>query len=163
MAVEEGSISKQKKQPANCTIPRGVKLGWVAQPIQRGTLDILWSCLLVIFTSIWTLLHINLPASEDRYWPKVARKARWALFALFAPEMVSVSAANQWSSARISVEKMKGLGIDHWTVVHGFFNDSGGFVLCPPDTPPFPSNSRAMHYLVRKKYIVAPVITRDEI
>ena len=147
----------------NCTISPGVKLGWVDQPLRRGTLDILWSCLLVIVTSIWTVLHINLPGPEETYWSGVARKARWALFALFAPELVSVSAASQWYSARTSAEKMKDLGVDHWTVVHGFFSDSGGFLLCPPDLAPFPINTRAMLYLVRKKYITAPSITRDEI
>lgn len=39
--------------------------GWVDQPNYRGTLNIIWSCLLVILTSTWTVLHVNLPAQTD--------------------------------------------------------------------------------------------------
>lgn len=147
----------------NSTLPLTGKVGWVNQVNQRGTFDIFWSCFLIIIASVWTVLHVNLPCDEEGYSRTMARKARWALFALFSPELICLTAGDQWSSAKISVENMHSLHVNHWTKVHGFFADSGGFVLCPPDLEPFPINSRALYYLVRKKYIEAPEISKDEI
>ena len=140
-----------------------MKVGWVEQPDQRGTYDIIWSCLLLLISSTWTVLHINVPAAHETYGDIVSRKARWAVFCLLAPEMVTVLSGLQWKSARDSMQLMSSLNAGVWTVVHGFFADSGGFLLCPPDTPPFPVNSRAIHYLVQQKYISMPAITQAEI
>ncbi|KAI4156040.1 MAG: hypothetical protein L6R39_001156 [Caloplaca ligustica] len=143
-------------QLTNYTVPRDTKFGWVDQPNQRGTIDIIWSCLLVIFTCVWTVLHINIPKQGEGYWAIVFRKCRWAGFAIFAPEFVALAAASQRSSARRSVPEMHAIGVEYWTPIHGFFAESGGFLLTAPDTPPFPVNTRAIHYLVEKKYLTLP-------
>ncbi|KAL8905542.1 MAG: hypothetical protein Q9207_002568 [Kuettlingeria erythrocarpa] len=143
-------------QLTNYTVPRGAKFGWVDQPNQRGTIEIIWSCLLVIFTCVWIVLHINVPKQGEGYWSIFFRKFRWAGFSVFAPEMVTLAAASQRSSARRSVPKMHALGIDYWTPIHGFFAESGGFLLHTPDAPPFPVNTRTVHYLVEKKYLTLP-------
>lgn len=151
-------------QLTNFTATPGVKVEWVEQPGQRGTYDIIWSCLLLLISSTWTVLHINVPADHETYRDIVCRKARWAVFCLLAPEMLTILSGLQWKSARHSVQLMSSLeNAGGWTVVHGFFADSGGFLLCPLDTPPFPVNSRAIHYLVQQKYIAMPAITQAEI
>jgi hypothetical protein len=50
-----------------------------------------------------------------------------------------------------------------WTIVHGFYADSGGFVLCPRDSDPFPVSAKQIHYLVENGYIEIPGITEKEI
>ena len=40
---------------------------------------------------------------------------------------------------------------------------AASYLLCPPDTPPFPVNPRAIHHLVQQKYISMPTITQAEI
>ncbi|PMD52698.1 uncharacterized protein K444DRAFT_668383 [Hyaloscypha bicolor E] len=147
----------------NATIADTSKLGWVRQPNHRGTIDIIWACLLLIFISTWTVLHINLPAPGESYWSIQLRKARWSAFLLYAPEVMTMIAACQRASARTSVENMHALGAKHWTVVHGLFAESGGFVLHSPDMPPFPINNRAIYYLAGKSYIEVPSVTKDEI
>lgn len=140
------------------------KLGWVQTPEGRGTLDILWSCFLVIFTCTWSALHINYSRRGEGYWAVVKRKCRWALLTVYAPEAVTLFAACQWSSARTSKNCMRSInGASHWTLSHGFFSDSGGFYLHSPDFPTFPVNSRAIYYLVRHRYIPVPTLTRDDL
>lgn len=82
---------------------------------------------------------------------------------IFAPEVVAFFAANQWSSARSSIKAMHDLGIAHWTMVHGFYADSGGFILQTPDMPSFPVDTRALQYLIKEKYLELPVIKKDAI
>ena len=147
----------------NCTVAGNDKFGWVNPPNIRGTIDIVYSCILIIFTSTWTVLHINVPAESDSFWTILLRKARWAVFAIYAPEAVTLMAGCQRASAKASVRNMHTIGVNQWTVVHGFFADSGGIILHPPDTPSFPVNSRALVYLVREKYLDAPAITEKDI
>jgi hypothetical protein len=128
-------------------------VGWVDQPNYRGTFDIILSCLLVVLTCSWTVLHINLPARNDRNITIYLRKARWAILAIFAPEVVTLFASCQWSSARSNIDDMHAVGVINWTTVHGFYANSGGFMLHSPDMPPFPINTQAVQYLVKKGYL----------
>ncbi|KAK3996556.1 hypothetical protein QBC44DRAFT_304066 [Cladorrhinum sp. PSN332] len=130
--------------------------GWVDQPDYRGTFDIIFSCLVVVLACIWTVLHLNLPAEDEGQMKIFLRKFRWSVLSIFAPEVVALFALCQWSSARKSVRDMHAAGVADWTVVHGFYADMGGFILHSPDMPPFPVNSRAIHYLVGKNYLVFP-------
>jgi hypothetical protein len=51
--------------------------GWVQGPDTRGTLDIIWSCVAVLVTALWTVLHLNIPGSSDTMRHLLARKFRW--------------------------------------------------------------------------------------
>ena len=142
--------------------PRNFR-GWVDQPNYRGTFDIILSCLFVLLTCTWAVLHVNLPAQTDTFLTTWLRKFRWAVLAVFAPEIVTLFAACQWSSARSSVRSMHELGASHWTIVHGFYADSGGFILHTPDMPPFPVDTRALQYLIENRYLEVPEIKKDDI
>ncbi|KAK4203558.1 hypothetical protein QBC40DRAFT_274517 [Triangularia verruculosa] len=137
--------------------------GWVEQPDYRGTFDIIFSCLVVVLTCTWTVLHLNLPAEDEGQMTIFIRKFRWSVLSIFAPEVVALFASCQWSSARDSVEEMRAAGVTNWTVVHGFYADMGGFILRSPDMPPFPINSRAIQYLVEKNYLTFPKIEERDI
>ncbi|VUC28795.1 unnamed protein product [Clonostachys rosea] len=139
------------------------KYGWVPSPNGRGTLDIIWSCILVLVTCTWTVLHINVPEPDEAFGSKMLRKLRWAVWTIFAPEDVMLAAALHWTSARISKREMNSAGISDWTIAHGFLADSGGFMLRTPDFPPFPVNSRGVLYLVTKNYIEVPTVTKAQI
>ena len=39
--------------------------GWASQPNNRGTLDILWSCLFTVFLCTWVMLFLNLPRLQE--------------------------------------------------------------------------------------------------
>ncbi|KAK0712569.1 hypothetical protein B0T26DRAFT_856727 [Lasiosphaeria miniovina] len=75
---------------------------WVASPETRGTLAILWSCLVTLVACIYTALHLNIP---NRF----LHKAKWTVIALFAPELVLYIALDQFFQARRFLRDMKEL------------------------------------------------------
>ncbi|KAL8947950.1 MAG: hypothetical protein Q9222_005819 [Ikaeria aurantiellina] len=137
--------------------------GWVGQCNQRGTIDIIWNCFSTIFISLWVMLHLNVPASHEGFWTSFFRKTRWLILGAVAPETVLLASGGQWASAKRSLADMQDLGYDCWTLVHGFYADSGGFLLQPIDSSPFPVTARQIHYLVKEKYMSIPKISEKEI
>ncbi|KAI0104266.1 hypothetical protein GGR51DRAFT_229503 [Nemania sp. FL0031] len=139
-------------------------VGWVSTPNGRGTLSIAYSCATVIITAIWTILHLNVPGKAETLRQTLPRKVRWGLFAIFAPDMLTMVAASQWVKARKSVEQMKELSnLGVWTLVHAFYANSGGFILQPKNEIAFPVNAEQIYFLVSHSYIPFPKITEDEI
>lgn len=114
------------------------KEGWVAQPNQRGTIDIIWNCLTTLAICCWVMIHLNVPAKTDNLWSLTLRKARWLMLALLAPELVMLFACGQWASARRSVVDMHRSCYEDWTMTHAFYADSGGFMLQTADCLSFP-------------------------
>ncbi|EXJ59052.1 hypothetical protein A1O7_06483 [Cladophialophora yegresii CBS 114405] len=137
--------------------------GWVHQPNQRGTIDIIWSCLLVLFVCIWTVINLNVPARKDGYWTQVFRKVRWSTLAICAPEILSLFASMQWNGSLQSVREMHEMGDKDWSAVHAFFANSGGFMLESTDQPEFPVRAASIHYLRVNGWIKPPKITKEEI
>ena len=140
-----------------------VMQGWVNSPNQRGTMDIIWSCVTTLAICCWVMLHLNVPAKNDNHWTLFLRKAKWLMFALLSPELVMLFACGQWASAQRSVADMHSLGYQNWTMVHAFYADMGGFWLHPTDCTSFPITAMQVHYLVQKGYLPAPSITKKEI
>lgn len=137
---------------------------WVSQPNQRGTIDILWTCLTTLFICLWIQLHLNVPANHEGFFHQSLRRFRWLLLGGLVPEALLLAAGGQWASAKRSVADMKKLELENtWTLAHGFYADSGGFVLQAPDAQPFPISAKQVHYLVKNGFIAAPDITQKEI
>ncbi|KAG8528955.1 uncharacterized protein KY384_006644 [Bacidia gigantensis] len=139
------------------------KFGWVSQPNQRGTLDIIWSCVITLALCAWAMLHLNVPAKTDSEVKIFLRKVRWMTLTILAPELVMLFASGQWASAKRSVIDVQRLGRHDWTIVHAFYADSGGFVLHSEDVVPFPVTAKQIHYLVEQGHLAAPTITKKEI
>ena len=105
--------------------------GWVQGPDTRGTLDIIWSCIAVLVTALWTVLHLNIPGEKDTLRNLLARKFRWGLVSVLAPDFLTLVAASQWDAAKKSVAKMRELKIvaddnSRWRMEHAFYANSGG-------------------------------------
>ena len=109
------------------------------------------------------MLHLNIPASHDGSWTLFFRKLRWLLMGALAPEALLLSPGGQWASAKQSRADMKALGRKHWTMVRGFYADSGGFVLRPHHTPSFPLSAKQIRFLVERNYIKVPDLSEQEI
>lgn len=146
---------------SNFFIPE--KRGWVDQPDQRGTADIIWSCLSTLFVCVWVMLHLNVPAADDGNWTLFLRRLRWLVLAVLAPELVMLFASGQWASAKRSIVDMRSLNYENWSMVHAFYADSGGFILQARNSKSFPITAKQLYYLVQKQYIQLPSITRNEI
>jgi len=138
-------------------------VGWTPSPNGRGTIDILFENFLALFVCVWSVLHHNLQASHERCCSAFLRKCRWAVLAVTTPEMLTFFAIMQWNAAKISVEEMKGFGVEPWTMVHAFYANAGGFVLETPGFPRFPINATSIHYLCSKGRIKPPDITKESI
>ena len=109
------------------------------------------------------MLHLNVPASDDGFWTLFFRRLRWLLMGALAPETLLLSAGGQWASAKRSLADMTALGHSHWTMAHGFYADSGGFMLHSHDHHPFPVSAKQIHYLIKSNHIPIPSLTEKEI
>lgn len=138
---------------------------WVPSPDTRGTLDILWPCLTTMALCLWSMLHLNLPAKDETARTEFLRRLRWVFLSVLCPELPILFAFAQLSSARQSVEDIKKLPNkpSQWTITHGFYADSGGFVLDVVGSPPFPITAKQILYLLQNKYIDIPAITELDI
>jgi squalene monooxygenase len=139
------------------------RIGWNPQPNERGTIDIIWSCFLVLFVCVWAVMHHNVPIKGEGFWAEFRRKCRWATLAVCAPEMLTLFSVMQWNAANISVKQMRKIGLQDWSAVHAFYANAGGFILHTKDCPAFPINALSVHYLVSNGWIEPPTITRENI
>ncbi|MCJ1446973.1 MAG: hypothetical protein MMC23_007481 [Stictis urceolatum] len=136
--------------------------GWVDQPNFRGTWDILWTCLVTVFISTYTLLCLNVPPRSDSSLEIVFQRICWMCLAIMAPEIVLTYAAGQWSRARQSVEAFRKSGYPQWNMRMAFFADMGGFTLCPQNSISFPLNAKQLHWLVTNDKISYPEVSAEE-
>lgn len=72
-------------------------------------MDILWTCLTTLFLGSWSALFLNLPADKSGRVSFFLNKGRWMIVVLLFPEMITGLSAEQWRSARQSVEDFKKL------------------------------------------------------
>ncbi|ETS85561.1 hypothetical protein PFICI_03586 [Pestalotiopsis fici W106-1] len=63
-------------------------VGWYTAPTERGTLSLVYSCLLTIFACTWTVLHLNVPGHEDSTATRFLRKLKWMAITILLPEFV---------------------------------------------------------------------------
>ncbi|KAL8380912.1 hypothetical protein RB595_005281 [Gaeumannomyces hyphopodioides] len=125
--------------------------GWTSSPTQRGTMQIIWSCLAVLFICSYKCIHLNIPSRDETesgwhsyrnvpYWPKRARrgmllrKLKWMALILIAPDLgVGVAAINREEAKAKLREVNKDLS-ESWkrntpfTLTHAHYAVMGGFV-----------------------------------
>lgn len=63
-------------------------VGWVSGPTERGTLTLVWSCVITIFACTWTVLHLNVPGRHDNSLTVALRKLKWMAINILFPEFV---------------------------------------------------------------------------
>lgn len=63
-------------------------VGWTAGPETRGTLTLVWSCVITIFACTWTVLHLNVPARDEDWFPVLLRKVKWMAINILFPEFI---------------------------------------------------------------------------
>lgn len=130
--------------------------GWTASPNGRGTMSIIWSCVITTFLCCWSVLVINLPGREATRWSSFSRKLHLLGLCAVAPESVVQIALGQWLSAKQATNLFHKSGYSEWTLQHSFFVDMGGLHLRFPNEVSFPINSRQLHYLITKNYVAYP-------
>lgn len=133
------------------------RLGWISSPDGRGTIDIIWGCILTVFLCVWTVLTLNVPAPNTSLWAFTRTKMKWAIIALFGPEWLSAMAGAQWSIARRAMKEFRD-GDIRWTMQQSFFAEMGGVRLKLEDDE-FPVTSKHIFVLVKLNLINLDAIT----
>ena len=137
--------------------------GWTASPNNRGTIDIIWNCVLTTFLCCWSVLVINVPSPGSSSSQVLFRKLLLLGLCALAPEIIFQIALGQWLSAYRSVKLFHDAGYTDWTVSHGFYADMGGLHLETSNWKAFPINAEQLHYLVTQKNIEYPKIRESHI
>lgn len=87
-----------------------IKQGWTPQPDGRGTLDIIWSCVITMSLCSWSILCMNLPAQKESRTQILWRKLALTALGVLCPEIIFELALSQWVSARRSMTDINALG-----------------------------------------------------
>ena len=72
---------------------------FVGTPEIRGTMTILWSCIITLIACLYTALHLNVPG-DTKALPMLREKFKWVIIGLVAPEIVLYLASSQFLEAR---------------------------------------------------------------
>ena len=104
-------------------------MGWTSSPNTRGTIDIIWSCIFVVFLSTWTTLHHNVPPVKKGPVWRLRNKILLMGVGLLAPEYVATIAFTELRTALTVQSHMRNLGYKQWTLAQSFFVAMGGYML----------------------------------
>ncbi|WQF85262.1 hypothetical protein CDEST_10276 [Colletotrichum destructivum] len=77
-----------------------------ASPVVRGSIDIIWTCVVTLGACVYTVLHLNVPAKNERY-AGLNDNLRWVVVAILFLEYVLVIAAFQFREARNLREELQ--------------------------------------------------------
>ncbi|KAK3375716.1 hypothetical protein B0T24DRAFT_205852 [Lasiosphaeria ovina] len=102
--------------------------GWVPGYAYRGTLNILWSCLITLTACVYTVIHLNVPSADESRRRQLLNKVVWAIWAVVCPEMVVYIALSQFRSAKTLVLRLNA-EIERQTGVKGKFTMRDAFFI----------------------------------
>ncbi|KAL9610907.1 MAG: hypothetical protein Q9167_004417 [Letrouitia subvulpina] len=104
-------------------------VGWTSSPNVRGTIDIIWSCIFVVFLSTWTTLHNNVPPVKKGPLWRLRNKALLMGVGLIALEYLATIAFTELRTALTVRSHMKDLGYKEWTLAQSFFVAMSGYMV----------------------------------
>ncbi|KAF5683482.1 oxidoreductase [Fusarium circinatum] len=147
-------------------------VGWQDSSDDRGSLDVLWSCLVTLLLCAWVSTYPNAGSPHDKWYHPLLDKFNLAIITFLGPDFLFGIALGQFSSARLSVKAFKRdshlMRGQKWKLIHGFFVDMGCLHLTAPDYSiadgkSFPIDSKQFHYLVKHGFVEFPDIDKLEI
>ncbi|RPB06329.1 hypothetical protein P167DRAFT_497821 [Morchella conica CCBAS932] len=86
--INDGGIKPIEHEPS-----------YVRSPMGRGTMDLMFTCVITLSLCVWTAIHPNIEA-RDTYMARLRRKALYVVLGLFSPEIVMSQAFHEWREAR---------------------------------------------------------------
>jgi hypothetical protein len=78
----------------------GEAVSWIPNPQGRGTLGIVWPCLITTLLSAWIALHMNVHQTDRPQWRRLLKKLFFIIITIYAPELTLSYAAIQLLHAR---------------------------------------------------------------
>lgn len=180
LAVDSNNATTGQSQP-----PTPGKHGWTSQPNGRGTLDIIWSCVVTMGLCSWSITCLNMPGAKESKYIVLWRKFCMTVLGILCPEIMTATALGQWVRARRLVRifnkadpEMEQTGVqdqqpaatteklpseeshpkEKWTMDMAFFADMGGFRLHTRDYPKgFAIDGKQLHWLIQKRLVQPPI------
>ena len=138
--------------------------GLIDSPNGRGTVDIVWACLITVFLCSWSILCLNLPAHSEGFWHRARRKFYWTLLTVLGPEIIFQLSLGQWLAARRWTKVFRNLGYPRWSMTHSFYAQMGGIHLYSSDaSSSFPINLAQLHWLLQRSYVKLPNVKKKTI
>ncbi|KAI1479912.1 hypothetical protein F4774DRAFT_111073 [Daldinia eschscholtzii] len=123
-------------------------VGWQSNPAQRGTTNIIESCILTIIACTWTIHHPNVPSQKPKtMWGNFLHHLKWMTFTILVPEFILAQALDErlWVSRNWSILKRSNAKFDKhfasqrgpfdltyeencgWSKKHLYYANMGGF------------------------------------
>lgn len=93
-------------------------VGWVNESPGRGTITLLWNCLLTIFLCTWVVIH---PRIDKRKRFRICHKLALSVKTLVAPEFIAVEGAQEWTQARKIMKSCGETGKGNITLGQAFY------------------------------------------
>lgn len=149
--------------PSSTPSSGNITQGWTSSPNGRGTVDILWTCLITMFLCSWSVLCLQIPGEKDTRFDIFWRRCWLTALCALGPEFTLQLSLGQWSAARQSVRDFHAAGFKDWTIKHAFYANAGGFYLYTPDFKPIPMDEKQLLYLIRQGYIEYPSLSTHQI
>lgn len=84
------------------------EVAWHSAPNERGTWDLIVSCVLTLMICVYSALHFNVPIQQSKLRDRNIRRLRWVLLGILAPEVVISSAFAQYLTARWLMNEIRG-------------------------------------------------------
>jgi hypothetical protein len=78
--------------------------GWKTSGTDRGSIDIIWSCIVIIGLCCWVSTYPNVPSVTDQPLHRLIDKLNLACTGLLGPDFLPIIAGGQFANARRSVE-----------------------------------------------------------
>jgi hypothetical protein len=113
---------------ANNTSPWEMVNGWQPEPSStRGTMDIIWTCLVTIFACSWTVTHPSF-SGTDRW--KLRDSKIWScVIAVLAPEFLAFTSFEDHYFIRHHTKAIQKMNKGPWEISQSFFIGMGGVQL----------------------------------
>ncbi|KAH8906164.1 hypothetical protein BR93DRAFT_951775 [Coniochaeta sp. PMI_546] len=122
--------------------------GWKPSDTDRGSIDIIWACIVTIVLCCWVSTHPNVPSLNDKRYLRFVDKFNLACIGLLGADFFVVFAMGQFANARRSVK---------------LFADEPELRNGREWTIGFPVTSEQLFYLVKYGHMEFPSLTREEI
>ncbi|KAF4965154.1 hypothetical protein FSARC_7021 [Fusarium sarcochroum] len=99
LGIVEKQVSKYLKTDNHDALSTIIAPSFVGNPEFRGTMTIIWSCIITLIACLYTALHLNVPG-DTKALPMLREKFKWVVIGLVAPEVVLYLASSQFLDAR---------------------------------------------------------------
>ncbi len=128
-------------------------VGFIKASGDRGTMELVWGCVVTIILCTWNVQRQSVPSPHDTIVQKICRKALGMLATVAAPELLTALALIEYLSARWNTQAMHRIGWKRWTAKHAFFADMGGYVLDYHDDKCMLVTSKEILWLAENKML----------